>query len=796
MRKIIYLFSVLFLFSIGHIYSQVTIGSSDKPDDSAILDLKQKADGTSDKGLLIPRVKLEETILPDPMKAFVEGLVVYNLESVNDVETGFYYCDGSRWILLRPTDQINIPMEPWLVTGSNVQATSVSEDIYHTGNVVVGRSGDVDVTAELEVYSDSRGFLMPRLSKIQRDAISNPTESLMIWNIDESCYNFYAQGKWKSMCGDVDNTGYVAVVGCEDIKVEGDYKVGTSLDDKNYISVTVQVSGPCNLRLEGQTTNGFYFQRSGKVLTSGTFTYKIPGYGAPRQVGTTKVEIFAYNNSKLVLDDCSKDVTINAGDGAYTSISFEKSDPLVVGQISAGKTITIKVNVSTAGTFSFYTNDLNGVQYSSTNQDLVFGENEVVLYSNGGAPTDSGTIAYTVSGNGGPDLQNANVIVNDVYADATVDCTKTKVVGNFTLNQATTTSNYIEATANFTTKGKWTGTTTESINGLTFEGNGNITKTGVQTVRLYAVGTPIELATKSYTVTINSDASCTADVSILVPPKNILFIGNISSNVNASLMDLSNFGPTGKSKISSIQIINGGNNPDAATLTSLINSNKIDIILAGWNFKPNADAGKVIAEFMTKKKGFYFQAQGQSLQSYLPNILNNAYGISVVFTSNSYPIYGAKLPASVTDPLGMSFMKGVFGDCTEKILRSDDQASWMGITPDSNSSPLAYLISLPSNGSGDINAPRYLLNYTDNFLLISDWGMLNYTNGEFGSNSPIGFNTTSRSYNSLFDGTSVVTNTTVGVGEVANWVLFGNIMDYIFKYTEQNTQKTYIIQGQ
>lgn len=283
MKKFIYLFLLFVVFSIPKIYSQVTIGSSDKPDESAILDLKQNSDGTSNKGLLIPRVKLVETSDSTPLSSFVEGLIVYNIETINDVEHGFYYCDGSQWILLKPADDVTFPTEPWLVTDTDEQATSVIENIYHLGEVVIGRSGEVEPTAQLEVYSDSKGFLMPRLSKVQRDAIPSPTESLMIWNIDEGCYNFYAQGKWKSMCGDFESLESTAVVNCENVKILGNYKVGVPLDTSNVIRVTVQVSGPSSLRLEGISQDGFYFQRSGRVLSSGSYTYDIPGYGTPRE---------------------------------------------------------------------------------------------------------------------------------------------------------------------------------------------------------------------------------------------------------------------------------------------------------------------------------------------------------------------------------------------------------------------------------------------------------------------------------------------------------------------------------
>ena len=786
MKKFICLFLVFILLGINQIRSQVTIGSSGKPDISALLDLKQNADGTSDKGLLIPRVKLIETSDPSPLSSFVEGLIVYNIESGNDVEHGFYYCDGNQWILLKPSDDITFPVEPWLVAGTDEQANSVHDNIYHLGEVVIGRSGETNPQAELEVYSDSKGFLMPRLSQKQRDAIPSPvTESLMIWNIDESCYNFYAQDKWRSMCGDIETEENVAVVSCEDIKIMGDYKVGKSLNDSNYISVTVQVSGPCNLRLEGETMDGFYFQRTGRVLTSGTFTYNIPGYGTPRKVGSSiEVTVNAYNNSKLVLTDCKKTVIVTEGAAKFNSIVLKSVDPLTKGQVSAGKQIVIEVDVTTAGTFSFYTESQNGVQYSSTNQQLAIGSQNVILYSNGGIPTESGTFDYTISGNGGTNTLVVPVVVSSLDAQVDNYCSTTKVVGSFIKDVATTTSNYIECTVNFNSAGSWTGSATTSDGDFRFDGNGNISKAGTQTIRLYATGIPKAIDDRIFNINING-VECTATVSVLIPPKNVLLIGDVSSAVNTALLDLSNFGPSGKSKIASINIVKPkGQNPSSTDLAALIADNNIDVILAGWHFKPNDATAKIIADFMNINKGFYFQVQGQSLQSYIPDILKNAYDVDVTFTSNNYPIYGVALPTTTSGVLPKIFLDGVFGSCENKIMRSDDQASWMGITLDSNGT-LSYLVELPQNGSGANNVGRYLFTYSDNFFLIPDWGMLNYSNGEYGNNSPIGYNTTARKYNSIYMNNSIESNVNVQVGQVANWVLFGNVMDYIFKNSEK-----------
>lgn len=90
--------------------SQVTIGSTNIPLPGAILDLKSEADGTSKKGLLLPRVELihTKTLLPTADESIAgnsgthTGLVVYNVVNRNDVCKGLYVWSGNEWVPFTP----------------------------------------------------------------------------------------------------------------------------------------------------------------------------------------------------------------------------------------------------------------------------------------------------------------------------------------------------------------------------------------------------------------------------------------------------------------------------------------------------------------------------------------------------------------------------------------------------------------------------------------------------------------------------------------------------------------------
>ena len=79
-----------------------------------------------------------------------------------------------------------------------------------------------DSSALLELQSTNSGLLIPRMTTAQRDSISNPAQSLLIFNTTTKCYEGYLDGAWKQLacsftCGNTltvthDDAGSVAPV--------------------------------------------------------------------------------------------------------------------------------------------------------------------------------------------------------------------------------------------------------------------------------------------------------------------------------------------------------------------------------------------------------------------------------------------------------------------------------------------------------------------------------------------------------------------------------------------------------
>lgn len=794
MRNILLLIVLLFS-SMAFGQGQVGINTEDP---KATLDIV--GGNTAPVGVIAPRVPL--SYLNDNAASYTEaqtGTIVF-ITALDVIGTGptenvdgsgYYYFDGERWLRFVVPDVIPIPTEPWRDAETKEEATSNTQNIYQNGQVTIGKEGAGEASAQLDVTSSDKGFLVPRLDNRQRDAIADPAQALLIWNTEENCFNFWKSGKWRSMCGDMGEAVIkINPVDCAAAIVNGDYQVGTATNSSNYIELTLQVVEPGTYTIEGQTGKGFFFQRSGSFSEAGTFTIPLYAVGTPNEAGIWNFPLTL--NGNLFDPSCTKQVTVDPADVLFTfdpSYCGTKaySDELVRGEASTGKTTKIKINVVNPGTFSFTTNTVNGVQYTANNVVLGAGSHEVILTANGNAPTASGTnVAFSVTGTG---LNGAacDILVDIIENDATLtaECGSATVAGTYRIDVSTTAANYIDIPVTFATTGNWTGTATSTGAGFDFAGNGTVNTAQRQTVRLYAQGTPTSGGVKQFTITVNG-VTCNINVNVVMTTKKVLYLGGGAPARNA-LTNTSNFGPTGKSLVESVQLVNGGANPSAASLINSINNNNVEVIIAGWEFDVSDEASRVIADFIRNKKGFFFQVEAQDQQDYgyLNRILDKAFSTTVAFTPDEMTLRVAKFP-NEDNPL----LNGVFGDVRGKYVRSDDDASWIGMTP-ASSGAFSSLIQLPAKGS---YPARNLFSYAPGFCMIPDWGMTNYYTGVYGTNSPIGYSTVGETISSgyTWDGTGYSTSSTViSTGQTGNWILFGNIMDQAFKYVQENIVKDY-----
>lgn len=112
---------VAFLTLSINLQSQVTIGSEERPNTGTLLDLKERPDGTSSKGLGLPRVALKSRTALYPMftttvdtldagkKSEHTGLIVFNTNKCKPFGRGIYIWDGISWEGINPEDTVPTP---------------------------------------------------------------------------------------------------------------------------------------------------------------------------------------------------------------------------------------------------------------------------------------------------------------------------------------------------------------------------------------------------------------------------------------------------------------------------------------------------------------------------------------------------------------------------------------------------------------------------------------------------------------------------------------------------------------
>lgn len=177
--KTIFKLSCLFFFLSISVFGQVGIGT-ENPHPSAILDLT-----ATDKGFLPPRMtEAQRNAISTPEK----GLVIYNLTS-HTLE----YWNNSTWQKVS-----EIPFANRLAV-QNIGRSAMA--ILATSNTQVGiGTYTPDASSILDLTSATKGFLPPRMTELQRNAIVSPAEGLTIYNTTTNCINFWNATIWYSTC--------------------------------------------------------------------------------------------------------------------------------------------------------------------------------------------------------------------------------------------------------------------------------------------------------------------------------------------------------------------------------------------------------------------------------------------------------------------------------------------------------------------------------------------------------------------------------------------------------------------
>jgi uncharacterized protein (TIGR02145 family) len=332
------------------------------------------------------------------------------------------------------TDGLNIALENKEATITNREIGSLSLGTLNTERMRITSSGNIGIgtinpnaSAITEMSSTTQGFLPPRMTTIQRNAINTPTNGLIIFNLSTGCLNYCFGGAWYEWCGN-----YVATVGTiSTINCAGAIHTGTltATLPASGVSSNINYTGGNGGVHGGQTVNSTGVTGLTATLApgnfatgAGTLTYTISG--TPANNGTASFAIIIGGKT------CTLNRTVALPQPSVSSLSCgtaSNTGTLQQGNVANG---VISAIPYTGGNGIAYTTQtvsstgVSGLTATLTAGTLAIGNGNLV-YTIAGTPSSSGTANFTISFGGQTCTLALSVASNATYPAGTVFCNNT-----------------------------------------------------------------------------------------------------------------------------------------------------------------------------------------------------------------------------------------------------------------------------------------------------------------------------------------------------------------------------------
>jgi hypothetical protein len=116
---------------------------------------------------------------------FLTGLAIQAQTGINTINPqGTLHVDGAKDNATTGVPTLTQQQNDFIVTTN--------------GKVGVGTT-TVDTSAKMEIKTTTKGMLVPRMTTLQRDAISSPEEGLLIYNTTENVLTIWNGTKWANL---------------------------------------------------------------------------------------------------------------------------------------------------------------------------------------------------------------------------------------------------------------------------------------------------------------------------------------------------------------------------------------------------------------------------------------------------------------------------------------------------------------------------------------------------------------------------------------------------------------------
>ncbi|MDR1653155.1 MAG: hypothetical protein LBS01_05820 [Prevotellaceae bacterium] len=754
---------IIILFSICNVNAQVAI-NTEVPSPNSALHITAP---NSDKGVILPQapsdVSLGDVVLNgldalgDPFDA--DGLTLYNMQ------TGcfnYYKVSSSSWYSLCGTP----PPAVGTIECTSITAVGVyiEDQVFGINNYLqvkidVTSPGTYSITASTSEnngngYYFSTNGTFPRTGtytvNIQGAGMPDVAGTNIIkfvFNGMEQTCDFPLEIK--------EGTPDFCIIGAKQIP-STPWPINQEFNPNYYAEVTLQVNKPGPYTITTSEINGYDFSGTGQLSQASgynpngnfpqTVMVNIPVVAGKKATSNSPhTNTFQVTSVGANLCNTVYPLTITLAEVAFSidcqAITLGNFGTLKQGvAIPDGSVITLPVTASTGGTTQITANFAGlsfstGAAGSPGEVTLNSGPNTVTLYpvTLGQKPNQAGEFPINIASSKGGYEKCA-------YPKLVTVAPATASFRNISITTFSNQNQYImnpfpggvDAPCDMVLSvqvdmaGEYNLTTT--VNGVTWSGQGNV-NAGNSTITLKpvdpATNRPASSGPKSvslsYTGPSGSSVTNSQTVYFVQRSMNILFLGGdpysgYSATYNARKLwsSANNFGPNGTVGVQSLKAFNGGTTPSTSTLRNLINNNKIDIIVVGYNYQPNQEGDRQILANFVNNKGGALIFSSELYPNYAQDLINKICGVTLPLGlgggGNSY----INTVESIDDPV----TNGKFGDLRGKAI-GNDVANAMPVQQPTVSAPLKSLIKVQS--TGNVWAFRH---ETKGFLYICDSGWL------------------------------------------------------------------------
>lgn len=251
----------------------------------------------------------------------------------------------------------------------------------------------------LELESNNKGFLLPRMSTVERDQISISDKErgngLSIYNTDTDCINYWSKtgDRWLSLCGTL-SPAIIELQDCNAITLNASgsnmLQQGQYLRESDLLYISINVIEPGTYDISAMTDNGYYFSSSGSLDTAGLYTIALEGLGTPMVGNESPGDLVTFSINGRQTTACNDfRIRVRPSNIEYTLVEPQEItvtwDAFIGVALNANDNkVTLEVDVQSIGSWRVQsTETINGMSFSGSGQFTELGTQTIEIIGQG-----------------------------------------------------------------------------------------------------------------------------------------------------------------------------------------------------------------------------------------------------------------------------------------------------------------------------------------------------------------------------------------------------------------------------